>query len=183
MPIKHLSTFTCHPNRIISTALQVIEYNDIGTLKEQVKDIKTPKFSIKAKRPLKADLERIIHLEVRAADGSGPGPLAAAAARRGRPPAARAGSSYECRRCDIQFQDSREMVKHLQQHVSKPWCKRCRTEFPDRAALLEHRRACRLQHRSGVCTICDREVQFHRHHMKRHSEMVAEGLLEEGCWS
>ncbi|KAF0287028.1 Zinc finger protein 768 [Amphibalanus amphitrite] len=166
----------------------VIDFTDVSALKEQVKDIKTAKFNIKpapSKRPLKSDLEKIIHLEVRAADSGDPSGLTEeeeGGGRGGPVGAARPHTTgYECRRCDIEFEDSDSMVKHLRQHVNKPWCKRCRTEFPNRPSLLEHRKACRLQHRSGECTICDREVKFYRYHMRQHADLVARGLLEEGA--
>ena len=111
----------------------MIEYRDVQTLREQVRHVKTPRFNLKFRRSVTADLERLHRLdELRPAPADG---------QDGRPATNR---PHTCLRCGQHLGSLKEQILHLHTvHKGKSWCRRCRTEFPSKQANQEHRAECR----------------------------------------
>ncbi|KAF0305782.1 Zinc finger protein 62 [Amphibalanus amphitrite] len=135
----------------------VIEYRDVKTLREQVKHVKTPRISLKYRRSVLENLERIHRLTVtdRTTTSTEEAP---AGARNERP--------HACQRCGEQLGSLQEQIVHLHTvHKGKSWCKRCRTEFPDKRSHLEHRARCRRT--NGTCHLCGKDVKNLKMHYRR----------------
>ena len=156
--LQHVVRKYSMPGPLGRLSPKVIEYRDVSTLRQQVRDVRTPRFSLNLRPASAADLQKIQHLTVTQQNPAGT-PAETTGQPVTPPPASTHGGkagtkrSHSCQRCGLSAASLAALIEHLHTaHAGRRWCRRCRSEFPSGQPVSEHRQHCRRAALEGQST-------------------------------